>query len=95
MREKVMSNSVTRVRGRETVGRDYIWKLCEEVGDTLRSGEKVGCEWGRLGIWRGWQDDGWRSRRIGAENPLVGNIEQEVVVFQKSAPRIGMATGAS
>ena len=74
---------MTRFRGRETVGRDHIWKLCEEVGDTLRSGEKVGCEWGRFGIWRSWQDDGWRSRRIDTENPLVGHVEQEVVVFQK------------
>ena len=83
MREKVMGNSVTRFRGHKTVGRDHIWKLCEEIGDTLRGGEKVGCEWGRLGIWRGWQDDGWRSRRISTENPLVGYIEQEVVVLQK------------
>jgi len=74
---------VTRFRGRETVGRDHIWKLCEEVGDTLRSGEKVGCERSRLGIWRGWQDDGRRGRRIGTENYLVGYIEQEVVVLQK------------
>ena len=83
MHEKMMGNSVTRFRGRETVGRDHIWKLCEEVGDTLRSGEKVGCERSRLGIWRGWQDDGRRGRRIGAENYLVGYIEQEVVVLQK------------
>ena len=74
---------MTRFRGRETGGRNHIGKLCEEVGDTLRSGEKVGCEWSRLGIWRGWQDDGRRCRRIGAENPLVGHIEQKVVVFQK------------
>jgi len=79
----MMGNSVTRFRGRETVGRDHIWKLCEEVGDTLRSGEKVGCERSRLGIWRGWQDDGRRGRRIGTENYLVGYIEQEVVVLQK------------
>ena len=44
MREKMMGNSVTRFRGRETVGRNYIWKLCKEVSDTLRSGEKVGFE---------------------------------------------------
>ena len=79
----MVSNSVTRFRGRETVGRNHIWKLCEEVGDTLRSGEKVGCERSRLGIWRGWQDDERRCQRIGAENPLVGHIKQEVVVFQK------------
>ena len=46
MREKVMGNPVTRFRGRETVGRDHIWKLCEEIGDTLRGGEKVSCERG-------------------------------------------------
>ena len=71
----MVGNSVTRFRGRETVGRDHIWKLCEEVGDTLRSGEKVGCERGRLGIWRG--------RRIGTENSLVGYIKQEVLMLQK------------
>jgi len=79
----MMGNSVTRFRGRETVGRDHIWKFCEEIGDTLRGGEKVGCERGGLGIWRGWHDDGWRSRRISTKNTLIGYIEQEVVVLQK------------
>jgi hypothetical protein len=79
----MMSNSVARFRGHETVGRNYIWKLCEEVRDALRSGEKVGCERSKLGIRRGWQDDGRRGRRIGTENPLVGHIKQEVVMFQK------------
>ena len=79
----MVSNSMTRFRGRETVGGNHIWKLCKEVGNTLRGGEEVGCEWSRLGIWRGWQDNGWRSRRISTENPLVGDIEEEVVVFQK------------
>ena len=79
----MMGNSVTRFRGRETIGRDHIWKLCKEIGDTLRGGEKVGCEQGWLGIRRGWQDDGRRSQRISTENPLVGYIEQEVVVLQK------------
>ena len=83
MREKVMSNSVTRFRGRKTVGRDYIWKLCEEIGDTLRGGEKVSCERRWFGIWRGWQNDRRRGRRISAEHPLVGYIEQEIVVLQK------------
>ena len=83
MREKVMSNSVTRFRGRETVGRNYIWKLCEEIGDTLRGGEKVGRERRWLGVWRGWQNDRRRGRRISAEHSLVGYIEQEIVVLQK------------
>ena len=83
MSEKMVGNSMTRFRGCEPIGRDYIWKFCEKVGDTLWSGEKIGCELCRLGIWRGWQDDGRRGRRIGTENYLVGYIEQEVVVLQK------------
>jgi len=66
-----MGNSVTRFRGCEPVGRNHIWKLSEEVGDALRSGEKVGFECGRLGVWRGWQNNGRGGWRIGAENSLV------------------------
>jgi len=70
----MMGNSVTRFGGCETVGRNHIGKLGEEVGNTFRSGEKIGFEWSRFGVWRSWQHDGWRGWRIGTKNSLVGNI---------------------
>ena len=45
----MMADLVARGRGSETVRRENIWELREEVGDTLRSREKVGTEAGRGG----------------------------------------------
>jgi len=40
----VVSNTITRFGGHETVRGNYIRKLGEKVGDTLRGGKEVGFE---------------------------------------------------
>ena len=40
--EDQVSNAETRFGGRETIRGNYIRKLGEKVGDTLRGGKKVG-----------------------------------------------------
>ena len=64
----------TVVGGCKPVGRGYIWKLSEEVLDTLWSGEEIGLEWSWWRIWSSWKDDGRVGWRIGAKNSLVRNI---------------------
>jgi hypothetical protein len=44
LREQMVSNTMMRFRGRETVGGNYIRELGEKVRDTLRGSKKVGFE---------------------------------------------------
>jgi len=45
LHEKMMFDSMARFGGCKPVGRGYIWKLSEEVLDTLWSGEEIGLDW--------------------------------------------------
>ena len=76
--QQVIADLVARQRGSETIRREDIWELREEVGDALRSG---GQGWSSRG-----KVDLWRTRR---ENPLDGYVKEKSVVVEQIRPKDG------
>ena len=80
---------MARLRGHESIGRENIWELGEEVGDALRRGEKGSIETEGGGQSRRGETDLRATRRGWSKHSLVGYIQEKMVVAEKICTKDG------
>ena len=87
--EKMGADRVAKQRSYKPTGGEDIWKLREEVGDTL------GAEWR---VARREEDNGGEKVNVMAGEPgkqLVGHVQEKIMMKKENLPRIKTETGAS
>ena len=87
--QKMMTDLLARIRGREPIRREEIRKLEEEVGDALRSGENGSTETRGQGQSRRGEADRRGTRRGRAKHALVGYIQEKMVMAEKICSKDG------